>query len=1626
MLAIKPASPPRRDMPVRCALRVGRCILRPRAIALALAFALQPLWAQTASVGMANLLVRGLAQPAGAGVVLPAGGTAVMGQASFDTSKPNALWVTTHNAAGTRQSVINWQSFSIGAGGATYFQQPDAASTSINRVISNTPTLILGTLGSNGKLVLVNQSGIAVGAGAAVDTAGFTASTLQLSDADAAAGRMRFGGPSADTSATPGISVQGQIVARQGDVVLVAPMVSTGERALIQAPNGNTVLAAGRQVEISGRGLEGIALLAQAPSDQVLNLGTLQGNAVGIFAGTLTHSGWIQATQITQDGARVLLKASGDAIVNAKARILATGDVGGNVQVLGQRVALLDQAGIDASGTHGGGTVLVGGDYHGSNPAVSNARMTYVGSDVRITADAIERGAGGKVVVWADEATRMHGIISARGGAAGGAGGFVETSGQQFLDVEGARVLASGAPGTAGTWLLDPNDVEIIHKLNAASDANISPGTPFSPPSNAANSKISDFTLNQALNSSTNVSLSTNNTGSAGTGNIDVDSNAVIQLSTGVGNTSLTLNAHHDIHLQGTIKNSSASNALALNLNADTGSVGGKVEVNSGDNVLFDGGTKGLTVSVLGGNAWTNSGTVTLGSNSTIRLYDGTSVASFSNLAGAVLNDNSSAALSIVSDPTRNGSLSNSGAINAQGGGTWATKFDQSAGAILNVQGGLTLQNLDVAHGTVNIAVGKTLLISDNFGGSDKFQSSTINGPGSLQIGQGASGATPSLTLSSVTSSGLTVLAAGQGTVSFSGTNAFASSNFFNQSSASPNWTVPAATYTGAVQWWTSGALNLAANLQSDGNVTLGAGWNGSLVAPASAAAPGAALNVNQSIKSTAGNVSLQAGDSINVSSNITANGTVELRANNLTLNGTVMTASGNGDAIVLDAGTGHFTNSAGAGALKAPSGRWLVYSNDPASDNRGGLVYDFKQYGTSPGGAILGAGNGFIYTLSPTLNATLSGAANRTYDGSNVVNSLAGLAVTASGAVDGDVATYGYSLTAATYDNRNAGLGKTVTASGTAGPNTVLSSTGKPVYGYTVNPAGASISAAVGNIAPVSLTVSTGNVSKTYDGTTSAAGTPVVTAGSLFGADALTGGSFSFASKNAGTGKSVNVSGVSVSDGNGGANYSVTQAANNTSTIVPASVSLTGARSYDGTAVMGFGQLSLAPTSIIAGDVVSLAGGSAAVASRNVGHYSSLASNALALGGADAANYSVSGASVSLDITQASLTVSTGNVSKTYDGTTSAAGTPVVTAGSLFGADALTGGSFSFASKNAGTGKSVNVSGVSVSDGNGGANYSVTQAANNTSTIVPASVSLTGARSYDGTAVMGFGQLSLAPTSIIAGDVVSLAGGSAAVASRNVGHYSSLASNALALGGADAANYSVSGASVSLDITQASLAVSTGNVSKTYDGTTSALGTPVVSTGALFAGDSLIGGNFAFQDKNVGAGKTVTVSGVGVNDGNGGLNYAVTQLNNAGSSITPASLAAVTGITAANKTADGTTSATLDTSSAGFTGKFAGDALKVATAVGAFADPHVGSGKSVNISGIALGGADAGNYLLLNNSATTTADITLSSGANALLVASNVMAFPDAFAQWLEQQGKSSGKSRSDAKPVEAQLCLP
>ena len=74
------------------------------------------------------------------------------------------------------------------------------------------------------------------------------------------------------------------------------------------------------------------------------------------------------------------------------------------------------------------------------------------------------------------------------------------------------------------------------------------------------------------------------------------------------------------------------------------------------------------------------------------------------------------------------------------------------------------------------------------------------------------------------------------------------------------------------------------------------------------------------------------------------------------------------------------------------------------------------------------------------------------------------------------------------------------------------------------------------------------------------------------------------------------------------------------------------------------------------------------------------------------------------------------------------------------------------------------------------------------------------------------------------------------------------------------------------------------------------------------------------------------------------------------------------------NKTYDGTTDATVTLSD----NRVAGDVLTTSYTAAAFTtDEHVGTGKAVSVSGIAISGADAPNYVLSGTTAGTTADIT-------------------------------------------------
>ncbi|HYF21079.1 MAG TPA: filamentous hemagglutinin N-terminal domain-containing protein, partial [Ramlibacter sp.] len=477
----------------------------------------------------------------------PQGPQVVRGSATFETTGSQ---LTVRNAPGT---AINWQSFSIQPGERTHFQQQNAASTVLNRVVTPTPSQLLGTLSSNGKVVLINPHGIAVGAGASIDTAGFTASTMRISNEDWAAGRLR--GPLEGR-----IDVQGQIRAQGGDIVLVARDVKVARDALVQAQDGTVVLAAGQQAEITGRGFEGIQFLVRSPDHSVRQLGRLEGDAVAVFAGTLRHSGLIRASRASVEGGKVVLHAEG-AVRIAGGRVDATGRTGGRIDVQGERIAIRGDAVLDASGRQGGGAVQVGGGPRSdlSGPAAQQVR---IGAQATLRADAQEQGNGGRIVVWADDSARTHGTLTARGGVQGGDGGFVETSGKRSLQVTRAADVSAPA-GRGGTWLLDPENVVIGSGVGATMQASV---------------------LNTALNSGTNVVVETT---AGGTAAGDIQVNAPITKETGADAT-LTLRAHNNVVIGSPI--TSSSNKLNLVLVADSdGSGGGSSQVNA--TVNTNGGT---------------------------------------------------------------------------------------------------------------------------------------------------------------------------------------------------------------------------------------------------------------------------------------------------------------------------------------------------------------------------------------------------------------------------------------------------------------------------------------------------------------------------------------------------------------------------------------------------------------------------------------------------------------------------------------------------------------------------------------------------------------------------------------------------------------------------------------------------------------------------------------------------------------------------------------------------------------------------------------------------------------------------------------------------------------------------
>ena len=346
--------------------------------------------------------------------------------------------------------------------------------------------------------------------------------------------------------------------------------------------------------------------------------------------------------------------------------------------------------------------------------------------------------------------------------------------------------------------------------------------------------------------------------------------------------------------------------------------------------------------------------------------------------------------------------------------------------------------------------------------------------------------------------------------------------------------------------------------------------------------------------------------------------------------------------------------------------------------------------------------------------------------------------------------------------------------------------------------------------------------------------------------------------------------------------------------------------KTYDGTTSATAGTATL--TGVIEGDTVG-ATGTAAFADKNVGENKQVDYTGVMLTGDAAKNYNLTNAATVTGtgtISQAPITVSVGDITKTYDGTTNTDNTTdatggafTVTSGTLYDGDTISG-TKTFVTKDAGTGnKTVRLSDVTISDADGNTNnYNISTVNNTTSTINKAPLTVefgTTAKNYDGTTTATLpatytlnGKVDLATENV---DIIP-ENLSIAYADKNAGDGKIVNYSGIALTGTTAGNYALTSTTATGNgsIHKVIVNASFNPTTKVYDGTTAAPLGAASLTNIIDADRGKVGvtGTAAFtDDQNVGSNKTVSYSGLSLMGAEAGNYQLASTTGNGTGSIT-------------------------------------------------------------------------------------------------------------------------------------------
>ena len=480
----------------------------------------------------------------GAAYANPNGAQVVNGQVSINQVSG---MTTITNSPG---AIINWQNFSIAQGEVTKFIQQSSQSAVLNRVIGTNASQIMGQLISNGHVFLINPNGILFGAGSLIDTQGFMASTLSISDQDFQSGNYHFiAGSGAGNIVNEGIIRTGI----DGNIVLIAPDIENN--GIIQTDGGKIVLAAGQELTLTSLDDPSIRFQVQSPDNEVLNLGQVltEGGAINLFAGTITHSGELNANSMTMDAqGNIILSAQENITLTDTSITTANNEAGsaGSISIENQDGLIASTGTVQANGKQGG-SVTITGDWAGLGGTIE-ANGTEQGGQINIDVEGLSladhitatstQGTGGDINIHS--ATSVWESNTSHVDASGQDGGSISLiAGQQIAS--SGHYTAKGETGAGGQIdITAPATKFLSAQINAdgaTSGGQIRLGGEYQGGKDLATDELPNAQILAASSGTTISAKSTTDTGDGGSVIIWADQKAEVyadvQTQQGINNT---------------------------------------------------------------------------------------------------------------------------------------------------------------------------------------------------------------------------------------------------------------------------------------------------------------------------------------------------------------------------------------------------------------------------------------------------------------------------------------------------------------------------------------------------------------------------------------------------------------------------------------------------------------------------------------------------------------------------------------------------------------------------------------------------------------------------------------------------------------------------------------------------------------------------------------------------------------------------------------------------------------------------------------------------------------------------------------------------------------------------------